>query len=162
MVISKDCDFLHGALFWEHGFTWLLYAIACFLWLSKHQHFSYMQKWGKWICEMVSCLISCIKAALFWEILIVIILSQNLAMSFRQYYHLRFCLWPSQTDVFIYMSDLNRKTKGTLPTACTSSNTDKKGGEMQAVGIHGNESGNKEKPVGVSQTEAAVLSLSAL
>lgn len=33
---------------------------------------------------------------------------------------------------------------------------------MQAVGAHGNESGNEEKPVGVGQTEAAVLSLAAL
>lgn len=33
---------------------------------------------------------------------------------------------------------------------------------MQAVGAHGNESENEEKPVGVGQTEAAVLSLSAL
>ena len=44
VVISKDYDFLSGALFWEHGFTWLLYAIACLLWFSKYQHFSYMQK----------------------------------------------------------------------------------------------------------------------
>lgn len=105
-----------------------------------------MQKGGKWVCEMMSCLISCMKAALSWEILIVIILEQNLAMSFRQCYYLRLCLCPSQTDVFIYMSDLNRKTKGLCPQPRTSSNTDKRGGEMQAVGDHGNERGNEEKP----------------
>ena len=116
VVISKDYDFLYGALFWEHGF--LLYAIACLLWFSKYQHFSYTQKKGKWICEVLSCcLISCVKAALSWEVLIVIILSQNSVISFRQCYYLRLCLCPSQTDVFIYMSDLNRKTKGTLPMA---------------------------------------------
>lgn len=67
-------------------------------------------------------------------------------MSFRQCYYLRLCLCPSQTDVFIYMSDLNRKTKGLCPQPCTPSNTEERGGETWTVGDHGNESGNEEKP----------------
>lgn len=64
-------------------------------------------------------------------------------MSFRQYYLRLFCALAKQ--VFIYMFDLNRKTEGTLPTACTSSNTDKGKEKCKQLGLT-ETSGNEAKP----------------
>lgn len=44
----------------------------------------------------------------------------------------------------------------------TSSNTDEREGEMQAVGAHGNENGSEEKPRRCESGEAAAFSLLAL
>lgn len=59
-------------------------------------------------------------------------------MSFRQHSYLRPSLCPRQTDVFIYMSDLIRKTKDSAHSLVLLLIQDKRGGEIWAAEIRRN------------------------
>lgn len=56
-------------------------------------------------------------------------------MSFRQCSYLRLSLCPRQTDVFIYMSDLIRKTKDSANSLVLLLIQDKRGGEIWTAEI---------------------------
>lgn len=56
-------------------------------------------------------------------------------MSFRQHSYLRLSLCPCQTDVFIYMSDLIRKTKDSAHSLVLLLLQDKRGGEIWTAEI---------------------------